>query len=159
MPGMGAGQGSVPFQVTYTSSETDGQSVLLNLEDPRLGKASSPNKAHMLQGSPGSLIQSDILEAIGPALASRSDTFIIRAYGDVVATPGSTQTYASSWVEAVVQRIPEFVDPSQTPETEVSAPQPNIGQANNVGRLHYPNIVLGRRFQIVAVRFLSQKDL
>ena len=158
-PHLGAGIGSVPFQVMYSTFEADGQSALLNLEDPRLGMSGSGIKAHMLQGAPGSLIQSDILEAIGPALASRSDTFIIRAYGDVVATPGSTQTYASSWVEAVVQRIPEFVDPSQTPETEVSAPQPNIGQANNVGRLHYPNIVLGRRFQIVAVRFLSQKDL
>jgi hypothetical protein len=62
-------------------------------------------------------------------------------------------------VEAVVQRIPEFIDASQVPETEVSAPSPNIGQANNIGRLHYPNIVLGRRFQIVAVRFLAQKDL
>jgi hypothetical protein len=159
MPGTGAGIGSVPFQVMYTSSDTDGQSALLNLEDPRLGKAGSPNRAHLLEGSPASLIQSDILEAIGPALASRSDTFIIRAYGDVVATPGSTQAYASSWVEAVVQRIPEFIDASQVPETEVSAPQPNIGQANNIGRLHYPNIVLGRRFQIVAVRFLAQKDL
>ena len=161
MPGSGVGLGAVPFLNLSTvpggfQGGAGGDDAALNLEDPR---STSINRAHMLQGSPASLIQSDILEAIGPALATRSDTFIIRAYGDVLAAPGSLQTNGSAWIEAVVQRIPEFMDPSQVPETEVSGPAPQFGQSQNIGRLRYPNIILGRRFQIVAVRFLSQKDL
>ena len=123
------------------------------LTDPRSG---STNRAHMYQASPASLMQSDILSVIGSALTTRSDTFTIRAYGDVSDRPGSNVSLGSCWVEAVVQRTPEFCDASQPPETEVSNPTD--------GGLHNPllkntNKILGRRFQIVSVRVLSPKEL
>jgi hypothetical protein len=123
------------------------------LTDPRSG---STNRAHMHQASPASLMQSDILSVIGSALTTRSDTFTIRAYGDVSERPGSNVSLGSCWVEAVVQRTPEFCDASQPPETEVCSPTD--------GGLHNPflkntNKILGRRFQIVSVRVLSPKEL
>src|SRR5690606_10703892 len=33
-------------------------------------------------GIPGDLLQSDLLQILGPVLTARSDTFVIRAYGD-----------------------------------------------------------------------------
>ena len=125
----------------------------LALTDPRSG---GTNRAHMHQASPASLLQSDILSVIGSALTTRSDTFTIRAYGDVSERPGSNVSLGGCWVEAVVQRTPEFCDASQPPETEVCNPTD--------GGLHNPllkntNKILGRRFQIVSVRVLSPKEL
>jgi hypothetical protein len=58
-------------------------------------------------GAPGYLTQADILQVIGPALAARSDSFVVRAYGDAVDAAGRVQ--ARAWCEAVVQRQPEPV--------------------------------------------------
>jgi hypothetical protein len=136
--------------VPWIDPAYDGNIVLT---DPRSG---STNRAHMYQASPASLMQSDILSVIGSALTTRSDTFTIRAYGDVSERPGSNVSLGSCWVEAVVQRTPEFCDASQPPETEVCNPTD--------GGLHNPllkntNKILGRRFQIVSVRVLSPKEL
>ncbi len=57
---------------------------------------------------PGSLLQSDVLQALGPVLTARSDTFIIHSYGEV-RDPLSGATLAEAWLEATVQRIPETV--------------------------------------------------
>ena len=116
----------------------------------------SSNQAHMYQGGAASLMQSDILSVIGSALTTRSDTFTIRAYGDVTDGPGSRVSLGATWVEAIVQRSPEFCDASQPPETEVGNPLD--------GALHNPqlkpaNRTLGRRFQIVSVRVLSPREL
>jgi hypothetical protein len=111
---------------------------------------------HLAVGSPASLTQADILAVIGPALATRSDTFVIRCYGDVATAPGALGAKAATWIEAVVQRSPEFCDDSQPPETEVSdvgnadLPNPNLKMVNRL---------LGRRFQVISIRFLSPKEL
>jgi hypothetical protein len=101
-------------------------------------------------------MQSDILAAVGSALSTRSDTFVIRCYGDATDPLDPSRTLSGCWIEAVVQRIPEFCDPSQPPETEVCKPTD--------GRLHNPllnsiNRTLGRRFVILSTRTLTQKDL
>ncbi|MEY3529140.1 MAG: hypothetical protein RLZ70_208 [Verrucomicrobiota bacterium] len=127
--------------------------VNLNLADPRSG---GTNRAHLHQASAASLIQSDILAVIGPALTTRSDTFTIRAYGDVTERPGSNSSLGACWVEAVVQRTPEFCDASQPPEMEVSDP---IDGARHNPALKATNKALGRRFQIVSLRVLSPKEL
>jgi hypothetical protein len=141
---------TTPGMVPWLDPAHDGN---LTLTDPRSG---GTNRAHLHQASPASLLQSDILSVIGPALTTRSDTFTIRAYGDVSERPGSNVSLGACWVEAVVQRTPEFCDASQPPETEVCSPTD--------GGLHNPllkntNKVLGRRFQIVSVRVLSPKEL
>lgn len=120
--------------------------------DPR----TSSNKAHSLRAAPTSLMQSDILEAVGSALSTRSDTFVIRCYGDATDPLDPSRTLAGCWIEAVVQRIPEFCDPSQPPETEVA--RLSDGQLHN-SLLNPINRTLGRRFVILSSRTLTQKDL
>ena len=120
--------------------------------DPR----TSSNKAHSLRAAPTSLMQSDILEAVGSSLSTRSDTFVIRCYGDATDPLDPSRTLAGCWIEAVVQRIPEFCDPSQPPETEVA--RLSDGQQHNP-LLNQINRTLGRRFVILSTRTLTQKDL
>lgn len=124
----------------------------VNAADPRTGTY----KSHSLRAAPTSLMQSDILEAVGSSLSTRSDTFVIRCYGDVTDPLDPSRTLAGCWLEAVVQRIPEFCDPSQPPETEVS--KPTDGQLHNP-LLNQINRTLGRRFVILSTRTLTQKDL
>jgi Tfp pilus assembly protein PilX len=59
--------------------------------------------------SPLTLTQADILQAIGPAISARSDTFTIRSYGDVEDTL-SGNVVAQVWCEATVQRTSQKVD-------------------------------------------------
>ena len=120
--------------------------------DPR----TNSTKSHSLRAAPTSLMQSDILEAVGSSLSTRSDTFVIRCYGDATDPLDPSRTLAGCWIEAVVQRIPEFCDPSQPPETEVA--KLTDGQQHNP-LLNQINRTLGRRFVILSTRTLTQKDL
>ncbi len=99
------------------------------------------------QHVPGYLMQADILQAIGPVISARSDTFVIRAYGDVkdgLATGGNSIT-ARAWCEAVVQRLPEYTDPSLQPEASPASDSINDR--------------FGRRFRILSFRWLSSDEL
>ena len=122
--------------------------------DPRVSP--STNRNHALRAAPTSLTQADILAAVGSSLSTRSDTFVIRCFGDAADPLDPTKTLASCWIEAVVQRIPEFCDPSQPPETEVSGP--TDGQKHNP-LLNSVNQTLGRRFIILSSRMLGPNDL
>ncbi|CAM3143339.1 hypothetical protein [Rariglobus hedericola] len=117
--------------------------------DPVYGNAAPPGpQGRTSTGIPGWLLQGDVLQAIGPALSARSDTFVIRTYGEVVNPVDSTQTQARAWCEAVVQRIPEYVQPTgDTAETLPSA-------------LTSPdNKALGRAYKVVSFRWLSAEDI
>jgi hypothetical protein len=96
---------------------------------------------HSAQGAPGYLTQADLLAALGNAAAVRSDTFRVRAYGDL-RDPGG-RPRARAWCEAVVQRLPDFIDPGDPPE---SAPGDLQAQANRT---------FGRRFAVVSFRWLA----
>ena len=61
--------------------------------------------------SPGFLTQADIMTAIGPMLAPRSDTFKIRARAECFDDFG--ELMGSATIEAVLQRIPEAIDASK----------------------------------------------
>ena len=110
--------------------------------------AASANRAHNGLGAPGCLFQADLLQALGPALASRSDTFVIRAAGDgaTLAEAGSRPTTAV--LELVVQRVPDFVDPRNAPETRLT--DPNLLAVNRA---------LGRRFKVVSARWLAPDQI
>jgi hypothetical protein len=58
---------------------------------------------------PGYLTQADILQQLAPILSARSDTFVIRSYGDAV-NPVTGAVDAQAWCEAIVQRIPADID-------------------------------------------------
>ncbi len=91
------------------------------------------------------LTQGDIMTALAPVLFPRSDTFVIRTYGEVV-NPATSATEGRAWCEAIVQRVPEYLDPSQPAET---AP----------ADLNPLNTAQGRRFKVVSFRWLTRSDI
>ena len=108
--------------------------------------AKSPkNQTHAALFAPGSVLQQDILAAIGPQINARSDTFVIRAYAEVRGQAAADATRGRAWIEAVVQRTPDYCNPADAPE--VNPPTKGI------------NLALGRRFRVVAVRWLGPNDL
>jgi hypothetical protein len=103
--------------------------------------------ASMAAFAPGFLTQADLLNALGPLLTARSDTFRIRAYGDVVnPVTGGPPLECRAWCEAIVQRLPDYVSDTDNPTV---AP----GAANST------NQTFGRRFKIVSFQWLSTNDI
>ncbi len=100
-----------------------------------------PNR---ISGFPGYLLQGDVLSAIGPSLSARSDTFTIRSYGDT-ANPATGNVEARAWCEAVVQRLPDYVDPAGDDPADLPTATANTD--------------FGRRYQIVSFRWLSPDDI
>jgi hypothetical protein len=93
-------------------------------------------------GSANYLTQADVLQAIGSSLSARSDTFVIRTYGESVAMNGKVQ--ARAWCEAVVQRMPVPLRPDASginPEKESGLPN------------------FGRRFIVQSFRWLSPQEI
>ncbi|MDB4544557.1 type II secretion system GspH family protein [Akkermansiaceae bacterium] len=93
-------------------------------------------------GAAGYLTQADLLQAIGGSLSVRSDTFVIRTYGESISGNGKVQ--ARAWCEAVVQRVPDPVRPDASglnPEHETGMPN------------------FGRRFVVQSFRWLSPHEI
>ena len=104
-----------------------------------LSYGSSRDMEYVWPMAPAFLLQSDVMTQIGPVLRARSDTFLIRAYGDYV-NPVSGRVEGRVWCEALVQRVPEVVAEADSLDT----PNPNG---------------LGRRFQIIHFRWLDENQL
>jgi hypothetical protein len=102
-------------------------------------QASSGNSA---EGCPGWLTQADILDALGPMITVRGDTFLIRAYGESRSKTGDIE--ARAWCEATVQRVPEYLDRS---ENATDRPKSET------------NKTFGRRLRIVSFRWIPQEDV
>jgi hypothetical protein len=94
---------------------------------------------------PGCLTQADLLNSLGPVLSTRSDTFVIRAYGDVH-NPVTSTVEGRAWCEAVVQRTPDYVNPA-------------ADAAETFPATDNQNQTFGRRFTIVSFRWLSPDDI
>ncbi|NWK54204.1 hypothetical protein HW115_01165 [Verrucomicrobiaceae bacterium N1E253] len=89
--------------------------------------------------SPSYVLQGDILQALGASMTVRSDTFIIRSYGDAVDANG--EVTARAWCEAIVQRVPE----------------PVIADTDDVWQP--ADQTFGRRMKIVSFRWLSKEEV
>ncbi|PAW73568.1 MAG: hypothetical protein B9S26_05270 [Opitutia bacterium Tous-C4FEB] len=92
------------------------------------------------------LTQGDIMTALAPVLFPRSDTFVIRTYGEAV-NPATGATEGRAWAEATVQRTPEYFDPA---DDATLAPADLTREANKT---------YGRRFKVVSFRWLTRADL
>jgi hypothetical protein len=95
-------------------------------------------------GMPGYLTQADILQSIGPVLASRSDTFRVRAYGETTDAAGAP--VARAWAEVLVQRVPDYVDESDDPATH---PIDAVAA----------NRFFGRQFRVLSFAWLNPDDV
>jgi hypothetical protein len=89
-------------------------------------------------GAPNWLTQADVLQVLGPVLSARSDTFVIRAYGDAVDHTGKVT--ARAWCEAILQRMPEPLDP------DASGINPRLAGEDGD---------FGRRFVMTSFRWLT----
>ncbi|MFH1497331.1 MAG: hypothetical protein ABII82_05840 [Verrucomicrobiota bacterium] len=93
--------------------------------------------------APKYLSQADLLSTLGPVLSARSDTFTIRSYGEAL-NPATGDVEGKAWCEAVVQRVPDYVDPDL-----------NQPEASPTG----DNITFGRRIKIISFRWLAPSDI
>jgi len=131
--GLNDGFGDYPIDRTPVPQRVVGTPIHNLLQEHQPG--------HKAAGAPGYLMQSDILQALGPVLAARSDSFRIRSYGEVRGVGGEVR--AKAYLETLVQRVPEPVRAGE------EGLDPDPGEA----------IDLGRRFVILSRRWLSEDEL
>ena len=84
----------------------------------------------------------------------RGDTFVIRTYGE--AQDANGKVIARAYAEAVVQRVPEYVDPVDRPSVNaynITLPAPVTSTASAA------NKTFGRRINVVSVRWLSTHEI
>lgn len=96
-------------------------------------------------GSSAYVDQADILRNFAAQLTPRGDTFVIRTYGDSLDPQGNV--LARAWCEAVIQRIPEYVDPTDESHLKSSALQ---SEANKR---------FGRKLKIMSFRWLGDSEV
>jgi hypothetical protein len=101
-------------------------------------------------GIPTDITQANLLLPLAPRLAARSDTFRIRSYGEVRSTDG-TKVIAQATCEAIVQRVPEYMDPA----TDALNNEP---WDEGTG-LNQKNKAFGRRFKVVSLRWLNSNEI
>lgn len=92
-------------------------------------------------GIPGYVTQGDLLARIGNAIAVRDDTFRIRGYGESRDAAG--KTVARAWCEAVVQRVPVYLEETDLPEVPAA------------GLKSVLNKNFGRRLEVRSFRWLG----
>lgn len=97
------------------------------------------------EGAPSTLTQGDLLMALAPVITVRGDTFRIRAYGE--SRNKDNEVVSKAWCEAIVQRMPEYLDSKDLPEIKTDKLQSNA------------NKNFGRRIDIVSFRWLSPDEV
>lgn len=97
------------------------------------------------QGATGYLSQADLLAVLGNAATPRSDTFTVRAHGE--ARDAANNVTASAVCEAIVQRVPDYVDPADSADILPAALTLAANQT------------FGRRFQVVSFRWLGPNEI
>ena len=91
--------------------------------------------------TPGWLSQADVLHGLAPFITPRSDTFVIRTLGEAQNAEGMVT--ATVRLEAVVQRVPQWIDPNDDAATAVADLRSTT------------NRVFGRKFVVLSVRELT----
>ncbi len=95
-------------------------------------------------GSTAYVDQADILRNFAGQLTPRGDTFVIRAYGDSLDPTGKVE--ARAWCEAVIQRIPEYIDTTD-------------GSHMKTEDLSATNQNFGRKFLVKSFRWLNSSEI
>lgn len=118
----------------------------------------SPNAAigNPAAGAPGWLSQGDIMKILGSAATVRSDTFVIRVCGQ--ATNDNGDIIATAYAEALVQRMPEYLDPTDPPTARPAGPG-IVTDAHTPALTSPTNLNFGRRFSVVSFRWLNKEEI
>jgi hypothetical protein len=135
-------------------------------------------------GVPGWLMQQDLVQCFSPVMAARSDTFVVRCYGEAD-NPVTAAIEGRAWGEAVVQRLPDFIDQADpalagtnpygsslgdaTPVYDFKtsykfvipggAPPISFTAATPTPIVDSTNLTFGRRFKVVCFHWLNETDL
>lgn len=140
--GVGNSFGDPKMEITRASLETSiapfPHAANIENSDGSALSAAAMAPAHVLQG--------DILQAIGSFISVRSDTFRIRAYGNCQ-DPLTGEIKGQAWCEAIVQRIPTPVAP-----TNPDPANPNFWSPQDAEQF-------GRQFTIIGFRWLSEDEV
>ena len=122
---------------------------LQDVSDQNLYRFATPEAAtgNPAAGAPGWISQGDLLRILEPAATVRADTFVIRVCGEAHGADG--RVTARAYAEAVVQRIPEYVDP-------VDRPSVNAYTASAAAKA---NKTFGRRLILVSFRWLAASEV
>ena len=120
---------------------------------PAAGSATDLNaKANVgsrYAGTPAYLTQADLLTPLANVLSARSDTFIIRSYGEVNV---GGKIVSRAYCEAVVQRVPDFV--VNRTATVTTGDAPTAWPPTNPLNLQF-----GRKFKVIQFRWLSPDQI
>jgi len=121
---------------------------------PSINRPNAAIASDISSSAPAYLTQGDMLELIGHRLVARSDTFIIRTYGDVndpdALGAGKPKVTARVWLEATVQRLPQKHPTADDPNDNMK-PTFN-GTGTEVGNF-------GRQFKVIKMRWLRPEDV
>jgi hypothetical protein len=160
----GALQAAIDYDDTRPDSDSinyrfkNGPDYMLNRSSFGRTGFSTPEAAEgsRFAGIPGYVIQSDLLRPIANTLSVRDDTFRIRAYGEVRDRNG--RTVGRAWCEAVVQRVPDYVDPANDPSVPARLMSAN-GVFSNNPQLTVANRQFGRKFRVESFRWLNADEI
>ncbi len=133
-------------EVSINGSFWNDEDRKLDAEVDGLGFAfAEAAKGPVAYGSTAYIDQADILRHIGSQLTARGDTFVIRSYGDALDAKGNV--VARAWCEAIVQRVPDYVDIDDENHLKSSS---LVSQANQQ---------FGRQFVISGFRWLNKDEI
>jgi len=127
-----------------SSADNNYGTVASIIADRSMLSTAKNEQGYRSTGIPGWLTQADVLQVIGPSISNRSDTFRIRSYGEALDDEG--KPIAKAYCEAIVQRMPDYVDPTNEPSARGAA-------------LTSSNKTYGRKFTIVSFRWLSPQEI
>ncbi|MCF7675399.1 MAG: hypothetical protein K9M97_08640 [Akkermansiaceae bacterium] len=123
--------------------------ALADISDTKIYKYNTPEvvTGNPAAGAPGWICQGDLLRILEPAATVRGDTFVIRVCGEAWDAKGKVS--ARAYAEAVVQRVPEYVDPVDRPSLNVYT-EATVAAANRR---------FGRRINVVSFRWMSGREI
>ncbi|MGA0845553.1 MAG: hypothetical protein ACO3RV_03365, partial [Luteolibacter sp.] len=132
-------------QVMETDGITLDEGMLANHGYASSRAATQAGADNTASSAPGMITQGDVLTGLGSRITVRSDTFRIRAYGEARDNTGK-KVQAKAWCEAIVQRVPDYVDPAD----DATAAPASLSDTNRS---------FGRRFEVVSFRWLDADEV
>ena len=153
----GAIQAAIDTMTTNTSVYSSAGGVTTDYSKHSPLVPSTTQNTNTATGIPGSVTQANVLRALAPRLSARSDTFRIRAYGEV--RDSSDKIIAMAMCEALVQRLPEYVDPDTNPDYNEPWDEYDPDETDPAKTLNATNQKYGRRFEIRSFRWLDDNEI